>query len=350
MAPGFPETVNKRAALLHSREQSNGPRARMEQGCVMNTIQSVVNIGVDVGKFDLDFYCHESGQHFSVANSPQGIRQAFQQIPGNINRLVVEATGRQEQRLVQAAQKLSIPVVVAQPIAIRRFAGALGVLAKTDKLDSRVIAHYAAVIQPAIRELPDKITREIKDITIRRKQVIGMLTMEKNRLQVMPAFLRADIRRSIASLQRQQQKLDTRILELSERVDAWRERRQIMQSMTGVGVTLSTTLLCDLKELGALNHKQIAALVGVAPLNRDSGKMRGKCRIRGGRAHVRTVLFMATLSAIQHNPVIRSFYQRLLANGKNRKVAVVACMRKMIVLLNAMVRDGTCWDEMKSMP
>ena len=173
--------------------------------------------------------------------------------------------------------------------------------------------------------------------------------MEKNRLQVMPKFLRAEIRNSITSLQRQQQRLDAHILELSEQVTAWRERRQIMESMIGVGITLSTTLLSDLQELGTLNQKQIAALVGVAPMNRDSGKMRGKRRIRGGRAHVRTVLFMAALSAIQHNPVIRSFYQRLLAKGKNRKVAVVACMRKMIVLLNAMVRDGTYWGEMKSM-
>ncbi len=315
----------------------------------MKTNQSALHIGVDVGKSQLDFHCHESGQHFFVANTSQGIRHAFKQLPDHITRLVVEATGRHEQLLVQAAQKRETPVVVAQPISIRRFAGALGVLAKTDKLDSRVIAHYAAVIQPEVRKLPDKKTRELKDLTIRRKQVISMLTMEKNRLQVMPAFLRAEIRKSIASLKRQQQRLDARILALSEQVDAWRERRRIMESMTGVGVTLSTTLLSDLQELGTLNQKQIAALVGVAPMNRDSGKMRGRRRIRGGRAHVRTVLFMATLSAIQHNPVIRSFYQRLLANGKNRKVAVVACMRKMIVLLNAMVRDGTCWGEMKSM-
>jgi len=316
----------------------------------MNSIQSVVHIGVDVGKFDLDFHCHESGEHFSVTNTSEGIRQAFKQLTRYaIKRLVVEATGRQEQRLVRAAQKLGVPVVIAQPISVRRFAGALGLLAKTDKLDSRVIAQYAAVIQPQVRELPDKNTRKLKDLTIRRKQVIGMLTMEKNRLQVMPKFLRAEIRKSIAGLQRQQQRLDAHILELSEQVPVWRDRRQIMESMTGVGVTLSTTLLSDLPELGTLNQKQIAALVGVAPMNRDSGKMRGKRRVRGGRAHVRTVLFMAALSAIQHNPVIKSFYQRLLAKGKNRKVAVVACMRKMIVLLNAMVRDGTYWGEMKSM-
>lgn len=211
-----------------------------------------------------------------------------------------------------------------------------------------MIAQYAAVIKPEARELPDKNTSKLKDLTIRRKQVIGMLTMEKNRLQVMPKFLRAEIRRSITSLKRQQQKLDDHILELSEQVDAWRNQRRITESMVGVGVTLSTTLLSDLKELGTLNQKQIAALVGVAPMNRDSGKMHGKRRVRGGRAHVRAVLFMAALSAIQHNPVIRHFYQRLLAKGKNRKVAVVAYMRKMIVLLNAMVRDGTCWDEMKS--
>lgn len=286
---------------------------------------------------------------FPLAIPPKGyVRPLSKLARYTIERLVVEATGRQEQRLVQAAQKLGVPVIIAQPIAVRRFAGALGLLAKTDKLDSRVIAQYAALIQPQVRELPDENTSKLKDLTVRRKQVIGMLTMEKNRLQVMPKFLRAEIRKSIASLKRQQQRLDDHILELSEQVGAWRNQRQIMESMIGVGVTLSTTLLSDLQELGTLNQKQIAALVGVAPMNRDSGKMRGKRQVRGGRAHVRTVLFLAALSAIQHNPVIRSFYQRLLAKGKNRKVAVVACMRKMIVLLNAMVRDGTYWDEMKT--
>lgn len=316
----------------------------------MKTIQSEVHIGVDVGKSQLDFHCHESGEYFSVSNSCKGIGQAFKNLAGySITHLVVEATGRHEQGLVQACQAKGIPVVIAQPIAIRRFAGALGILAKTDKLDSQVIAQYAATIKPPIRALPDKTTRQLKDLTVRRKQVIGMLTMEKNRLQVMPAFMKVDIRRSIGSLQKQLQKLDECIRTRSEQVAEWRQRRDIMESMPGIGVTLSTTLLADLQELGSLNHKQIAALVGVAPMNRDSGKMRGKRRIRGGRAHVRTVLFMAALSAIQHNPVIKAFYQKLVAKGKNKKVAVVACMRKMIVLLNAMVRDETYWGEMKSM-
>lgn len=315
----------------------------------MNTNQSAIHIGVDVGKHQLDFFCHESGEHFCVANHPKGIRQALKQFaPLTVSRLVVEATGRHEQALVLAAARRKIPVVIAQPIAVRRFAGALGILAKTDKLDSRVIAQYAATIAPPVRELPDDKTRKLRDLGKRRQQIIGMLTMEKNRLQVMPAFLRVDIRRSISSLKRQQKKLDQQILQLSEQVEAWRHRREIMESMPAVGVRLSTTLLSDLQELGSLNQKQIAALVGVAPMNRDSGRMRGKRRIRGGRAQVRTVLFMATLCAIQHNPVIKAFYQRLVKNGKHKKVAVVACMRKMIVLLNAMVRDGTYWGEMKN--
>ena len=315
----------------------------------MKTNQSALHIGVDVGKQQLDFCCHETGQHFVVANTTAGINQAFKQLPmASINRLVVEATGRYEQALVRACKRRGVPVVIAQPIAVRRFAGALGMLAKTDKLDSQVIAQYAAMMQPPVRDLPDDRTRKLKDLCIRRKQVIGMLTMEKNRLQVMPAFLRAEIRRSIASLKRQQDKLDQRIVALSEQVESWRKRRQVMESMPGVGITLSTTLLGDLQELGSLNKKQIAALVGVAPMNRDSGRYRGKRRIRGGRAQVRTVLFMATLCAIQHNPVIKAFYQRLLSNGKHKKVAIVACMRKMIVMLNAMVRDETCWGDMKN--
>lgn len=315
----------------------------------MNTIQSAVHIGVDVGKFQLDFHCHESAKHFNVTNNATGIRQALKQLSASsIQCMVVEATGRHEQSLVQAAQRHNIPIVIAQPISIRRFAGALGILAKTDQLDSQVIAHYAAIIKPPVRELPDKITRQLKDLSVRRKQVIGMLTMEKNRLQVMPAFLRADIRRSLAALQRQLRKLDEHIHQLSLSVEAWRQKRQVMQSMPAVGPVLATTLISDLPELGTLNQKQIAALVGVAPMNRDSGKMRGKRRIRGGRAHVRTVLFMATMCAVQHNPVIKAFYQRLLAKGKHKKVALVACMRKMLILLNAMVRDETCWEEMRS--
>jgi transposase len=316
----------------------------------MNTNSLTCHVGVDVGKDHLDFFCHESAVHFTVANTPAGIRQAFRQLPmQDIACLVVEATGRYERTLVDAAQREGLPVVVAQPIAIRRFAGALGILAKSDQLDSRVIAHYAATLQPPVRALPDARTRQLKDLTVRRKQVIGMLTMEKNRLQIMPAFLRAEIRRSIAGLQRQLARLDERLLQLSEEVAAWRERRRILESMPGVGVTLATTLISDLQELGTLNPKQIAALVGVAPMNRDSGRLRGKRRIRGGRAQVRTVLFMATLCAVQHNPVIRGFYRRLLAAGKHKKVALVACMRKMIVLLNAMVRDGTCWEETRKM-
>lgn len=315
----------------------------------MNTISPTQHVGVDVGKSQLDFFCHESTMHFTVPNTATGIRQAFKRLAvADITCLVVEATGRYEQTLVQAAHGKGIPVVIAQPIAIRRFAGALGILAKTDQLDSRVIAQYAASIRPPARQLPDRTTRKLKDLTVRRKQVIGMLTMEKNRLQVMPAFLGADIRRSIRGLERQLAKLDDAIHTLSQELSAWRERRRILESMPGVGTTLATTLISDLHELGSLNPKQIAALVGVAPMNRDSGKMRGKRSIRGGRAHVRTVLFMAALSAIQHNPVIRRFYRKLVANGKVRKVAVVACMRKMVVMLNAMVRDGTSWGEMKA--
>jgi transposase len=165
----------------------------------------------------------------------------------------------------------------------------------------------------------------------------------------MPAFLCAEIRRSIGGLQRQLARLDERLRQLSEEVAAWRERRRILESMPGVGVTLATTLIGALQELGTLNPKQIATLVGVAPMNRDSGRQRGKGRIRGGRAQVRTVLFMTTLCADQHNSIIRSFYRRLVASGKHKEVALVACMRKMIVLLNAMVRDGTYLEETNSL-
>ena len=191
----------------------------------MNTNQSTFHIGVDVGKHQLDFFCHESGDYFQVANTPDGIRKALKQLaPLSISRLVVEATGRHEQALVLAATRQKIPVVIAQPIAVRRFAGALGILAKTDKLDSRVIAQFAAMIAPPVRKLPDDKTRKLRDLGKRRQQVIGMLTMEQNRLQIMPTFLRADIRRSICALKLQQSKLDHQILTIHEQGEPCRVR------------------------------------------------------------------------------------------------------------------------------
>lgn len=313
---------------------------------INNKRSTLVNVGVDVGKAQLDICIHERELCFSVENNSKGIRQALGRIGRyRVARVVCEATGRYEHALVEAALSKGLPVIITNSIQIRRYAGAIGQLAKTDAIDARLIAQYAAIIQPDVRPHHSKKVLKIKDYLARRRQLIEISTMEKNRLQIMPSFLRADIKRLIAHLQRQLVKLDKQLQVLVEQEESWKHRRDIMLSMPGMGPVVVTTLLGDLPELGALNQKQIAALAGVAPYNRDSGKLRGKRRIRGGRSSVRTMLFMATLTSVQHNPVIKRFYQRLVAQGKHKKVALTACIRKMVIMLNAMVRDNRRWQE-----
>ena len=303
-----------------------------------------VNVGVDVGKFQLDVFIHERALALSVPNTPAGVRKLLGRlIRFKLARLVVEATGRREYDLVAAAAERGLPVVVAQPLTIRRYAAAKGILAKTDRLDARVLADYAATLRPDVRPVPTGPIREIKDLAARRRQLVTMSTMEKNRLDVMPRSLHADLRRHLRQLQAQVDKLDRAIDKLVASVDAWRQKRELLISTPGIGLQVANTLLADLPELGALTNKQIAALVGVAPFNRDSGTLRGKRRIRGGRSTVRTALFMAAMSAIQHNPVLRATYQRMVAADKHKKVALTACMRKMAVTLNAMLRDDKPW-------
>ena len=305
-----------------------------------------VNVGIDVGKSQLDIHIYERDISLSVSNDKEGIRKVLGRLGRyQVERIVLEATGRYERALVEAALAKGLPVVITNPLHIRRYAGAIGQLAKTDRIDAQLIAEYAAIVQPEVREHHSREVLQIKDLLVRRRQLIEMLTMEKNRYHIMPSFLKADIRRVIQHLQRQLEKVDR---ELDKRVEAeeeWRNKREIMLSMPGIGQTVVNTLMGDLPELGSLTSKQVAALTGVAPYNRDSGKLRGKRRIRGGRHTVRTMLFMATLTSIQHNKVIRAFYQRLVAQGKHKKVALTACIRKMVIILNAMVRDGTRWEE-----
>lgn len=303
-----------------------------------------VNVGVDVGKFQLDVFIHERALALSVPNTPAGVRKLLGRLVRfKLARLVVEATGRREYDLVVAAAERGLPVVVAQPLTIRRYAAAKGILAKTDRLDARVLADYAATLRPDVRPIPIGPIREIKDLAARRRQLVTMSTMEKNRLDVMPRSLHADLRRHLKHLQAQVEKLDRAIDKLVAGVDAWWQKRELLVSTPGIGLQVANTLLADLPELGTLSNKQIAALVGVAPFNRDSGTLRGKRRIRGGRSSVRTALFMAAMSAIQHNPVLRAAYQRMVAAGKHKKVALTACMRKMVVTLNAMLRDDKPW-------
>lgn len=311
-----------------------------------NTTASSVNVGTDVAKAQLDVHIYERDIAFSVPNDPTGIRKLLGRLGRyRLERVVVEATGRLEHAVAGALMDRQMPVHVANPILIRRYAGAIGQVAKTDAIDARVIAEYSAVVQPAVRRAVSKSVRKIKDLTARRRQLKEMIVMEKNRLQIMPRCLRADIQRHLQHLQRQVDKLDRLLAAAIEAEDDWQARRAIVTSVPGVGPVIANTLLADLPELGELTTKQAAALTGVAPYNRDSGTMRGRRRIRGGRACVRTALYLGVLSAIQYNPVLRAFYQRLVANGKHKKVALTACIRKLVTILNAMVRDGSLWEE-----
>jgi len=307
-------------------------------------IQTPVNVGVDVGKANLDIALHPSGQFYTIPNTEAHIRR-FVRILKNyeIERIVVEASGRHEHALVQACDKAGLPIIIVNPISVRRYAQAIGVLAKTDRIDAQVIAQYAATLKPEFKPIPDKTSQKIKDLLVRRSQLLEMSTMEKNRLQILPKSLHRSIKSLLRMLQNQIETVTRQIEQEVAKVDQWRSKMEIMTSVPGVGKVLAYTFLSELPELGSLNRKEIAALVGVAPINRDSGKLNGKRRIRGGRHRVRTVMFMAMLSSIQCNPVFKRFYERLKAQGKIPKVALIACMRKMIVVLNTMIKNQEPW-------
>jgi transposase len=309
-------------------------------------VSNAVNVGIDVGKSFLDAYIYERDLHIQEKNDPEGIRKLLGRLNRyQVERIVVEATGRYEREIVAAAFEKGLPIIVVNPLHVRRYGGAIGLLAKTDKMDAKLIAQYAAMIKPEVRALPSQQHRKIKDLLVRRRQLIEMATMEKNRHHIMPKYMRSDIQRHINHIQKQIEKLDKQLSAAIEVCEEWRDKREILESMPGVGNQVVYALLEDLPELGQINNKQVAALTGVAPYNRDSGSLRGKRRIRGGRHGVRTTLFMAVMCAVQHNPVIKTFYRRLVAAGKHKKVALTACIRKMVIMLNAMIRDGKMWNE-----
>lgn len=312
----------------------------------MTKRSTAVNVGIDVSNAVLDVHVLERGRNWSNANDEAGIRALIGRLKRyRLARVVVEGTGRLEQRFVREALAQQLPVIVVSPLRVRRYAEALGLLAKTDELDAYLIAAFAAAIKPPVQAPADPEASKIKDMIVRRRQLIEMRTMEKNRLPIMPEELADSMTAIIAALDEQVTALDQQLDLAVQNHGRWRQRRDILTSMPGVGKTVAFTLLGDLPELGTLNRKQIAALTGIAPFNRDSGKSRGKRRIRGGRATARTALYLSVLSAMRFNPEIKRFYERLVANGKHKKVAMTACIRKMVTMLNAMVRDNVMWQE-----
>ncbi len=306
--------------------------------------KTTINVGIDVGKSFLDVYIHEKKTHFQEENNNEGIKRLLKRLSHyHIERMVMEATGRYEFELAQAAYTKHLPVCIVKPLLVRRFAGAMNQLAKTDKIDAEIIALFAVMTKPKITPRKSKNLIAIKDLIARRRQLMSLRTQELNRIKIMGKTLEVSIKRIIRTLDNEIERIENRLAKHVKDQAEWTEKQTILKSVPGVGDTLIYTLLADLPELGDLNKNQVAALVGVAPINRDSGKLRGKRRVQGGRANVRTVLYMATLSATQCNPVIKSFYKRLVAQGKHKKVAITACMRKFITILNAMVRDQVEW-------
>ena len=304
-----------------------------------------VFVGIDVSKDRLDVALRPSAERWAVANDDAGIATLVDRLRALTPALIVlEATGGLELPLT-GALAAGLPVVVVNPRQVRDFAKATGQLAKTDALDAAVLAQFAEAVRPALRPLPDAAMQELSALLARRRQLLEMRTAEQNRLGMALPPVRKGIRAHIAWLERHLAQTDDDLARAIRESPVWRERDDLLRSTPGVGPVLARTLLASLPELGTLNRKQIAALVGVAPLNRDSGTLRGRRSVWGGRAHVRAALYMSALAATRHNPIIRTFYKRLCAAGKAKKVALTACMHKLLLILNAMVKHRTPWED-----
>lgn len=305
---------------------------------------SNVFAGIDVSKAQLDVGFNPASKNLSFDNSDQGIAKLvdyFQKIETDL--VVVEATGGLEMKVTAALAASNLPIAVVNPRQVRDFAKANGKLAKTDAIDAQMLAEFAKAIKPEVRELPDKTTQELKALVTRRKQIVEMITSEKNRLARALENVVPEIEEHIMWLESRLSNIDDDLSKAIRKSPIWKEKDDLLRSVPGIGPTVSFTLLANLPELGTLNRKQIAALVGVAPFCRDSGTLRGKRTVWGGRANVRSSLYMGTLSAIRYNPAIRQFYQRLIEAGKVFKVAITACMRKLLTILNSMVKYKTPW-------
>lgn len=304
-------------------------------------------VGIDVSKTRLDVAVRPSGATKSVPHDAPGIHTVVEWLGAVTPTLIVlEATGGLERAVLRALVAAELPATVVNPRQVRDFAKATGQLAKTDRLDAQILARFADAVRPGLRPIPDDMASALRALITRRRQVIEMRTAEKNRLSRAPRDVHKRIEAHIHWLHAEVERLDADLDHMIRHSSIWREQDDLLTSVPGIGSTVSRTLLAELPELGRLNRKQIAALVGVAPLNRDSGTWRGRRAVWGGRAHVRTTLYMAALAASRHNPAIRVFYTRLRAAGKAPTVALVACMRKLLVILNVMLKHHVPWRPM----
>ena len=302
-------------------------------------------VGIDVSKDRLDVAVRPTGKTWQVPYDAEGISSLVGNLRELVPQLVVlEATGGMELAVAGELALADVPIAVVNPRHVRDFARAAGKLAKTDALDAQVLAHFAEAMQPEPRPLPDATTQELKALVARRRQLVEMITAEKNRMRTATRRIRPKVQEHVRWLEEHLEDLDQDLGDFMRSSPMWKDKDELLRSTPGVGPVLSMTLLSDLPELGALNRGEIAALVGVAPFNRDSGTLRGKRTVWGGRSQVRAALYMAALVATRYNPVLRDFYQRLCAAGKPKKVALTACMRKLLTILNVMVRDNRHWN------
>lgn len=301
-------------------------------------------VGIDVAQATLDIAVRPTAETWSASNDATGLDALVTCLEALAPTLIVlEATGGYQGPLVAALAAAALPVVVVKPRHIRAFAQAVGILAKTDRLDARVIAHFAEAVKPAPRPLPEAETQELRALLVRRRQLVAMVSAERARLDTAPPGIQEAIQAHIAWLTTEITGLDDALTHASQTHPEWQAKDAVLQSMPGVGPVLARTMLGQVPELGTLGPKPRAALIGVAPFNRDSGTLRGRRTVYGGRAEVRAVLYMGALVATRHNPVIKAFYERLLAAGKAKKVALTACMHKLLTIMNAMGRDRKPW-------
>jgi len=307
--------------------------------------EAAVVVGIDVSKARLDVAVLPSGEAWSCGNDEAGIKDLVDRVKVfRAGLVVLEATGGYELGVTMALAEQEIPLVVANPRQIRDFARATGRLAKTDSLDAHMLALFGQRVAPEPRPLADEAAQELRALLTRRRQLVDMLSAERHRLDLAKKRVRKSLKAHIAYLERELRISNTELTGLIRESPIWREKDDLLQSVPGIGQVTSQTLVAELPELGHLGRREIAALVGVAPLNRDSGTHRGVRHTWGGRSSVRKVLFMAALTAVRWNPAIRAFYQRLVAAGKPKKVALVACMRKLLTILNTMVRSNQPWN------
>lgn len=308
------------------------------------TGETQCSIGIDVSLTTLDVAVFPTGEQWQASNDDAGIGALVERLTALApDRIVLEATAGYELPMLAALGSAGLPVVAVNPRQVRDFARSTGQLAKTDALDAHVLAQFAAVVRPKLRPLPDAATRELSALLARRRQLVEMRTAESNRLALAVERVRPEIREHLRYLDKRIKQLDRELHDHLRASPLWREQEDLLRSIPGVGPVLSAVLLADVPEIGTLTHKQLAALVGVAPLNRDSGRWRGKRSIWGGRAYVRAVLYMATTTAVRHNPLLKTLYERLKHAGKPHQVAMTACMHKLLRICNAILTSRTAW-------